>query len=440
MKVRLRAVLSLPLILLLAGSIRLADATDLKDTISNLYGGQGILLEPLPLPFPSQESRFQASSLQGLDQLNSQLTSAIGVPSFNSSVGGFLFDIERGVPVQTTESLGPLLTERATTLGARKLDLTFSYTRVNFTKLQGKDLSDLELVFLRDDANGNGIIDTSGPFSFESDVIRATLSVDLTEDIFALIATYGLTAEWDIGIVVPVTHIRLHAKSSLTICDQAARDFLRPQCLDQFGNRVGNRGGTKIGDIPIHRFGPNSTPPAVSLSDETAVSGGGDETGLGDIILRTKYNFLRHYDDLIPDMAFLVELKLPTGDEGQLLGTGGTNVTGLLVASKTYARWFTPHVNLGYEINTKDTRESAIRYALGFDARVLPELTLAAGIIGRAKPDGTGTGDHIVDLSLGVKWNPIKSLILRTNFQIPLDKNSGLRADFIPTVGIEYLF
>jgi len=415
MKVRLRAVLSLPLILLLAGSIRLADASDLKNAISNLYGGQGILLEPLPLPFPSQESRFQASSLQGLDQLNTQLTSAIGVPSFNSSVGGFLFDIERGVPVQTTESLGPLLTERATTLGARKLDLLLSYTRVNFTKLQGKDLNDLELVFLRGDANGNGIIDTSGLFSFESDVIRARLSVDLTEDIFALIATYGLTAEWDVGFVVPVTHIRLIAKAHAAIFDQ-----------------FGNPGGTKVGDIPIHRFGPNSSQPDAS--------GGGDETGLGDIVLRTKYNFLRHYDDLIPDMAFLVELKLPTGDEECLLGTGGTNVTGLLVASKTYARWFTPNVNLGYEINTKDTRESAIRYALGFDARLLPELTLAAGIIGRAKPDGSGTGDHIVDLSLGVKWNPIKSLILRTNVQIPLDKNSGLRADFIPTVGIEYLF
>ena len=415
MKVRLRAVLSLPLILLLAGSIRLADAADLKDAIRNLYGGQGILLEPLPLPFPSQESRFQASSLQGLDQLNSQLTSAIGVPSFNSSVTGFTFDIERGVPVRTTESLGTLLTERATTLGARKLDLTFTYTRVNFTKLQGKDLKDLELVFLRGDANGNGIRDTSGPFSFESDVIRARLSVDLTEDIFALIATYGLTAEWDVGFVVPVTHIRLIAKAHAAIFDQ-----------------FGNPGGTKVGDIPIHRFGPNSSQPDAS--------GGGDETGLGDIVLRTKYNFLRHYDDLIPDMAFLVELKLPTGDEERLLGTGGTNVTGLLVASRTYARWFTPHVNLGYEIDTKDTRQNAVRYALGFDARLLPELTLAAGIIGRAKPDGSGTGDHIVDLSLGVKWNPIKSLILRTNVQIPLDKNSGLRADFIPTVGIEYIF
>jgi hypothetical protein len=412
MKVRLRAAASLLLILWVGWFAGPADAGDLKDTIKNLYGPTGIRVEPSPF-FPV-ETRFQASSLQGLDQLNSQLTSAIGVPSFNSSVTGFTFDIERGIPVQATESLGPLLTERATTIGARKLDMTFTYTRVNFTKLQGKDLNDLELVFRRNDVNEG--CDPSNPLLLaRCDIIKANLNVELTEDIFALIATYGLTSEWDVGFIIPVTHIRLIAKSHAAIFDQ-----------------FGHPGGTKNGDILIHQFGPNSSQPDAS--------GGGDETGLGDIIFRTKYNFLRHYDDLIPDMAFLVELKLPTGDEERLLGTGGTNITSLLVASRTYARWFTPHVNLGYEIDTKDTRESAIRYALGFDARLLPELTLAAGIIGRAKPDGTGTGDHIVDLSLGVKWNPIKSLILRTNVQIPLDKNSGLRADFIPTVGIEYIF
>ncbi len=424
---RLRAITGLLLIQWVGWFACPAEATDLKDTISNLYGSQGILLEPFPLPFFTQEVRFQASSLQGLDQLNNQLVSAIVAPSFNSSVTGFTFDIERGIPVQTTESLGPLLTERATTLGARKLDVNFTYTRVNFTKLQGKDLENLQLVFLRDDANGNGIRDTSGPFSFESDVIRANLSVDLTEDIFALIATYGLTSEWDVGIVVPVTHIRLFATSHAAIFDQ-----------------FGNPGGTKLGNLPFHQFGPNSNcDPAVdppSSSATCGAHGGGDETGLGDIILRTKYNFLRNYDGLIPDLAFLVEVKLPTGDENQLLGTGGTNLTGLLIASKTYGRWFTPHLNLGYEIDTKDTRESSFRYALGFDARVFPELSLAADVIGRYKPDGTGTGDHITDLSLGVKWNPLKSLILRANVQIPLDKNSGLRADFIPTVGIEYLF
>ncbi|MGH7409706.1 MAG: transporter [Candidatus Methylomirabilis sp.] len=426
MTFRFKVAAALVLVIWAGGLVDFADATDLKDTIRNLVG-QGISLQPGGcLPFFPQAPSFQASSLQGIDQLNSQLTSAIGVPSFNSSVTGFTFDIERGIPVRTTESLGPLLTERATTLGARKLDLTFSYTRVNFTKLEGQDLENLKLSFLRGDANGNGIRDTSGPFSFESDEIRAQLKIDLTEDIFALIATYGLTSEWDVGIVVPVTHIRFRAESTLTIFDQ-----------------FGQRGGTSIGDPPcaVHQFGPDSKPPAVSGSvDETTVSGGGDETGLGDIILRTKYNFLRNYDDLVPDLAFLVEVKLPTGNEGDLLGTGGTNLTGLLIGSKTYGQWFTPHFNLGYEIDTKDTRQNAIRYALGFDARLSSALTVAGGVIGRIKPDGDGVGDHITDLSLGVKWNPANSLILRANVQIPLDKNSGLRADFIPTVGVEYLF
>ena len=148
---RLRAVAGFLLILWVGWFAGPAVAGDLKDTIKNLYGPTGIRVEPSPF-FPV-ETRFQASSLQGLDQLNNQLTSSIGVPSFNSSVTGFTFDIERGIPVKATESLGPLLTERATTIGARKLDVTFTYTRVNFTKLQGKDLNDLELVFRRNDVN-----------------------------------------------------------------------------------------------------------------------------------------------------------------------------------------------------------------------------------------------------------------------------------------------
>lgn len=411
----LRATTAFLLILWVGWFVGSAEARDLRNTIRNLYGSQGILLEPTPLPFFTQESRFQASSLQGLDQLNTQLTSAIGLPSFSSSVTGFTFDLDRGIPVRTTESLGPLLTERATTLGARKLDVTFTYTRLRFTKLQGKDLDHLELVFLRDDANGNGIRDTTGPFSFESDIIRAKLKVDLSEDIFAFIATYGFTSAWDVGLVVPFTHVRLVAKASATIFDQ-----------------FGNPGGTKIGDLPIHRFGPNSTSPDAS--------GGGEETGLGDIILRTKYNFVRNSGGFIPDLAFLAEIKLPTGDEGRLLGTGGTNLTGLLIASKTYGRWFTPHVNVGYEIDTKDLEQNTIRYALGFDARILSGLSFDADVIGRFKPAGSNTGEHINDLSLGVKWNPLNALIVRTNVQIPLDKNSGLRANFIPTIGVEYLF
>lgn len=422
-----RAVTAILLILWIGSFAPSVEASDLKNTIRNLYGSQGILLEPSPLPFFTQESRFQASSLQGLDQLNTQLTSSIGLPSFGSSVTGFTFDLERGIPVRTTESLGPLLTERATTLGARKLDVTFAYTRLNFTKLQGEDLDHLELVFRRGDVNGNGIRDTNGPFSFESDIIRARLKVDLHEDIIAFIATYGVTPVWDIGLVVPIIHVRLKAKASAAVFDQ-----------------FGNPGGTRIGDLPIHKFGPESKcDPRVDLPSSTATcnaAGGGEETGVGDIILRTKYNFVRNAGGFTPDLAFLFEVKLPTGDEGRLLGTGGTNLSGLFIASKTYGRWFTPHVNVGYEMNTKDLEQNSIRYALGFDARLLSKLSFDADIIGRFKPAGNETGDHINDLSLGVKWNPLSAWIVRANIQIPLDKNSGLRADVIPTVGVEYLF
>lgn len=419
----LRVVTTILLILWIGGVAPSVEASDLKDTVKNLYGSQGILLEPSPLPFFTQESRFQASSLQGLDQLNTQLTSAIGLPSFGSSVTGFTFDLERGIPVRTTESLGPLLTERATTLGARKLDVTLAYTRLNFTKLQGQDLDDLDLVFRRGDINGNGIRDTSGPFSFESDIIRARLKVDLNEDIVAFIATYGITSVWDVGLVVPLIHIRLKAKASAAVFDQ-----------------FGNPGGTRIGDLPIHRFGPHSNCRSPVDPDSCNARGGGEETGVGDIILRTKYNFVRNAVGLTPDLAFLLEVKLPTGDEGRLLGTGGTNLGGLFIASKTYGRWFTPHANVGYEINTKDLEQNSIRYALGFDARLLSKLSFDADVIGRFKPAGDKTGDHIHDLSLGVKWNPLSAWIVRANVQIPLDKNSGLRADFIPTVGVEYLF
>lgn len=423
MTVCLRAITTILLILWIGTVASVAEASDLKNTIRNLYGPNGILLEPSPLPFFTQESRFQASSLQGLDQLNTQLTSAIGLPSFSSSVTGFTFDLERGVPIRTTESLGPLLTERATTLGAHKLDITLTYTRVNFTKLEGKGLHELELAFVRDDVNGNGIRDTSGPFSFESDIIRARLKVDLHQDIIAFIATYGITSVWDAGIVVPITHVRLNAKASATIFDQ-----------------FGNPGGTRIGDLAIHRFGPNSQ--CRSPVDPTSCKRrkGGDETGIGDIILRTKYNFLRNAGVITPDLAFLFEVKLPTGDEGRLLGTGSTNLAGLLIASKTFGRWFTPHVNVGYEIDTEELERNTIRYALGFDARLLPRLSVDADVIGRVKPAVDKTGEHIHDLSLGVKWNPLNAWIVRANVQIPLDKNSGLRANIIPTIGVEYLF
>ncbi len=124
-----------------------AGGLNLKDTVKNLYGGDGITLAP-PVAGFSHVPHFTVSSLGALDSLNTVLTSNLGVFSFNSTVTGFTFDMELGVPVRTTESLGPLLAERAPTLGARKLNVAFTYTRLDFRRLAGKPLSNLSLTFI----------------------------------------------------------------------------------------------------------------------------------------------------------------------------------------------------------------------------------------------------------------------------------------------------
>jgi Putative MetA-pathway of phenol degradation len=370
------------------------EAQALRNTVRDLYPN-GIQLEPT-----GHQAHFTATSFQGLDSLNSAIADNVGLFAFNSAVSGFTFDIERGVPVRTTESFGPLLAERAPTLGAGKLNVGFSYTRIDFSRFEGQPLSDLSLTFHHQPTC------LPVPCDFEADAIRVRLNLKISEDVFGLFATYGLTQNWDAGVIVPIVHIKIRANAHAEIVRNSPSS------------------------TSVHNFGPDSTPPDAS--------GGGEDTGLGDVILRTKYNFFRN-DPTWPDLAVVGELKLPTGDADNLLGTGETNLKALLVASKTYDRW-TPHVNVGFEWSTEGTSDYNFRYVLGADVRVLPSLTAVVDFLGRSKPAGTGIGDHILDGAFGLKWNPWRSLILSGGVQVPLNRDEGLRADVIWGVGAEYTF
>ena len=395
------AVVLVGLFLLLRASP--AEAGSLKDAIKDLWGGDGIRLQPTPPPFPSHDPHFTASSLSGLDDLGSAIASNLRAFSFNSTVTAFTFDVERGIPMRTTDSLGPLIGERAVTLGAGRLNVGLAYTRIDYRRFEGRKLDDLELTFQHEDSNGDGII---GVPEFELDQIRADLDLELEQDIFALFATYGLTRTWDVGIIVPIVHLRFEVDAQATIVRRSAISAL------------------------VHNFGPDSDP-------QTSRTGG-EETGLGDIVLRSKYNFLRGRASW-PDLAVLGQVKLPTGDEDDLLGTGETDFLGLLVASRTYGP-ITPHVNVGYEVSTAGSEENNFRYVAGFDARVHRRAAVALDVLGRWKPDGTGIGDHLVDVAVGGRWNPFGSFLINANIQVPLNRSHGLRADFIWTVGVDYTF
>ncbi|HEU4343389.1 MAG TPA: hypothetical protein VFU31_17715 [Candidatus Binatia bacterium] len=390
----------------------LGSASGLKDTIKNLYGGDGILLAP-PVAGFSHAPHFQVTSLQGLDNLSSALTSGLGVLALGSTVTGFTFDVERGVPVRTTESLGPLLAERAPTLGAGKLNVAFSYSRIDFKRLEGTRLNDLRLIFAHEDSNLDGRL---GPppaaFDFELDQIRVDLDLKIKQDVFAFFATYGLTRSWDVGLVLPLIRNRVRAVANATIVDNSPTTNL-------------------------HFF---DTAPG---SDQPRSTGGGEKTGVGDLIVRSKYNFLRN-SEAWPDLGILGQIKFPTGDQDNLLGTGETNFLALLIASRSFAaggdiRWLTPHFNLGFEWSTR-REENNLRYAVGLDARVLPTVSLATDVLGRWRPSGDGIGDHIVDIALGAKWNPLGTFVLNTGVQLPINRSEGLRPNIIWMVGLEYTF
>ena len=198
-----------------------AGAGGVKDVVTDLYGGDGITLLDVGGPF-SHSAHFTASASGGLEDLNTSLISNVGGFAFNSIVTGFTFDIERGVPVRTTESLGPLLGERAPTLGAGKLNLALTYTRIDFKRFEGTSLDDLQLTFLHDDVNGDGVLGPLGtPLDFELDQVRVDLDLTLEQDVLAFFATYGVTRNWDVGIGVPIIHTRARADANATVIGKA---------------------------------------------------------------------------------------------------------------------------------------------------------------------------------------------------------------------------
>jgi hypothetical protein len=61
-------------------------------------------------------------------------------------------------------------------------------------------------------------------------------------------------------------------------------------------------------------------------------------------------------------------------------------------------------------------------------------------VLGGLAYDAKAPGDHFVDFAVGVKANLWRSLLFVVNFIVPLNKDEGLRTNFIPSFGLEYTF
>jgi hypothetical protein len=225
------------------------------------------------------------------------------------------------------------------------------------------------------------------------------LDTSIESQVLAFFVNYGITDRFDVGLVVPLLKIELEGEMRAT------------GLVDDF-----------TAQNPILYGG------SVTSDSESA-------SGVGDVIVRAKY-LMFEWETL--KVAARADVSVPTGDEDDLLGTGEWGGLLQVIASTEWGR-FSPHMNLGVRLQTGDSELNGLRYLIGCDARLTERFSMSVDYLGTDDFDNDGIGDRTHALSTGLKVNPLGRLVVSANVVWRLD-DRGLRADWIPSVSVEYTF
>jgi hypothetical protein len=317
--------------------------------------------------------------------------------------------------------------------------MAVNYQHGTWDRIDGRDLSggELPLYLVHEDTNRDG---SNTNLFFEGDLIAADLAIDLTTDTTVLLANYGVSERFDVGVAVPFVSIDMNASITASVENIA----------------------TVTTPAPIHFFEDGSTSHTYFESRSAS--------GIGDVLLRGKWNFLRGAS---ASAALGTDVRLPTGDEEDLLGSGATQVKLYGVVGGSPGR-FSPRASFGYTFSsggsdfTGDLPDE-LNYTAGFDLAVHPRFTIAADFVGRTLLDanelvlqsrtyqftqrndptlrsversqvGTQqTNKGLYLASVGVKINPAGRLLLVGNVLIAVG-DGGLQDSVTPVFGIDYSF
>ena len=260
MRQRLRTLLVVVIVLAVAGP---AAARSLRDTLSNASTSVGI----------QSGTAFDALA----DAIAN--TAANNLPVISASAGfTYRYNPELEVFERSAETLGPIFLERPETLGRGKFNVNVELPVRKFNSYDGTDLEDLEgpgPVVLR-------IVDAAGNLQgFEADDLEYRLK--LRNHVAAFSFTYGVLDNLDVNVLLPAhPHGARLAGRPAAGPDRRTRRHLRAQ----------------------HR-------PAITGSSDDS------KTGVGDLLLRTKYQLPRA--DWLRS-AFGPRVPLPHRRRGQLPG------------------------------------------------------------------------------------------------------------------------
>jgi hypothetical protein len=290
--------------------------------------------------------------------LNAALVSQLATFPLGSSSGGFTYtgDPVTGVPERSSNNFGPAFAERALTIGRGRFSVGFNYQFVEYDRFEGLSLPDREVAFyLRHNEccgfppppegnqnpdgtprPGAAVVPTidSNP-AFEGDLVEARLSLTARTQTMAFFANYGLTDRLDVSVAIPLVRVELDATMDSTLI------------------RLGTGENRAVHSFASAGFGGD---PDRRTSGES-----GSASGLGDILFRGKYNFWTQPGG---GLAVAVDLRLPSGDEENLLGTGATQIRPSIIYSQDYGR-ISPHFNIGYTLSRGSLSGKVGQYSLG---------------------------------------------------------------------------
>ena len=328
------------------------------------------------------------------------LASLTTLPTSASSAGfTYRFNPTLGTLERTTTNFGPAFVERAITSGEGRVAIGTTWQYARFSKLDGLPLREGTLVTI-----ANRFSDEPGPFDVER------LRLDVETSIVTAFATVGVTDRLDLAVAIPYIWLSLE------------------------GERVNDYRGTEL----------------------VQASGLVSATGFGDVSLRGKYDL---FSGRSGGFAAAAEIRLPTGREEDLLGSGRRFFRALAIAS-VEGPLVSAHANLAWG---QGGISDELSYAAGVSLAAAPRFTVSGEIIGRSladvgrivetiAPHPTVAGVETLRLTVledsrlsvisgvgSIKWNVSETWLLKASVITALD-DGGLTAPVSLTLGLDYAF
>src|SRR5262245_17659609 len=211
-------------------------ASSLATLFEDIYGPNGLVLssDDVALDGTTHAAHFNSAFQSDFRLVNIALTGQLTAIPLPSPASGFTyqFDSATGTFVRSTRSFGPILSDRAETIGQGRLAFEFSNQFFSFDHLDGVSLSAIPAVFRHDSFQlGGG----------RADVVSTTNTVDADVSQFAGAVTYGLTSRIDLSLAVPLikTHLALLSNARIerlgTGSSLDVHYFLDPTARGSFG-------------------------------------------------------------------------------------------------------------------------------------------------------------------------------------------------------------